>query len=177
MSTLILAVNSADHYQGNINADITLVKYGDYQCPSCRLAHTLVKQLLKEKGNALKFVFRNFPLRKFHPYAFISGVAAEAAGKQGQFWEMHDLIFENQVWLNSNFLMSLAEQLGLDMARFANDLKSEVLKGKVEMDLESGIRSGVNRVPTFFLNSKLMRYDGTYKSLTQAIRLQTEMKT
>ena len=89
---------------------------------------------------------------------------------------MHNLIFENQVWLNSNLLMSLAERLNLDIARFAKDLKSKVVLGKVDMDFESGVRSGVNGTPTFFLNSELTPYDGSYKSLLHAIRLQTERK-
>ena len=108
MSVLKLAINSADHHAGNVKADITLVEYGDFQCPYCRRAHPLVKRLLKEKGEVLHFVFRNFPLSEIHPHAYISAVTAEAAGKQGKFWEMHDLIFENQNKLSENYLLSLA---------------------------------------------------------------------
>src|SRR4029453_17643849 len=103
MSVLKLAVNSADHHAGNVKAVITLVEYGDFQCPYCRRAHPLVKRLLREKGSEINFVFRNFSLRKIHPLAYISSIAAEAAGRQSKFWEMHDLIFENQPLLTTNY--------------------------------------------------------------------------
>jgi protein-disulfide isomerase len=177
MSKLKPAVNSADHHQGNVNATITLVEYGDFECPHCRRAHPFVKRLLKEKGKELHFVFRNFPLREIHPHAYVSATAAEAAGKQGKFWEMHDLIFENQDKLNTNFLLSLAEDLSLDLAQFAKDSKSNEVQNKIEMDFESGIRSGVNGTPTFFLNgSPVLTYDETYESLLDAILLESEMK-
>ena len=177
MSTLKLPVNSADHHQGNINASITLVEYGDFQCPYCRRAHPLVKRLLRERGNELLFVFRNFPLRKIHPHAYISAITAEAAGKQGRFWEMHDLIFDNQNKLTTNYLLSLAEDIGLDLSQFAKDSKSEEIANKIETDFESGIRSGVNRTPTFFINgSPLLTYDETYESLLVAVQIEAEIK-
>jgi protein-disulfide isomerase len=177
MSVLRLAVNSADHHLGNIHAAMTLVEYGDFQCPYCRRAHPLVKRLIKERGNSLHFVFRNFPLRKIHPLAHISAITAEAAGKQGKFWEIHDLIFENQDKLSKNYLLSLVEDIGLDLAQFAEDSKSERILGKIEVDFESGIRSGVNGTPTFFLNgSPVLTYDETYESLLDAIELESEMK-
>jgi len=177
MSKLKPAVNSADHHQGNVNATITLVEYGDFECPHCRRAHPFVKRLLQERSKELHFVFRNFPLNEIHPHAYVSAVFAEAAGKQGKFWEMHDLIFENQDRLNSNFLLSLAEGLGLDLIQFAKDSKSEDVQNKIEKDFESGIRSGVNGTPTFFLNgSPVLTYDETYESLLDAVQLETEMK-
>jgi protein-disulfide isomerase len=177
MSTLKLAVNAADHHQGNVNANVTLVEYGDFECPHCGHAHPLIKQLLKEMGNDLHFVFRNFPLNEVHPHAFAAAITAEAAGMQGKFWEMHDLIFEKQDMLSTDFLMTLAHDIGLDMPRFARDTKSEVLQNKIETDFESGIRSGVNGTPTFFINGiKLLTYDETYESLLDAIQLESEMK-
>jgi protein-disulfide isomerase len=177
MSTLKPAVNSADHHQGNVNAAIALVEYGDFECPHCRRAHPFVKRLLKERSKELHFVFRNFPLQEIHPHAYVAAVTAEAAGKQNKFWEMHDLIFENQDKLTTNYLMSLAESLGLDFAQFAKDSKSEAVQSKIEMDFESGIRSGVNGTPTFFLNgSPILTYDETYESLLDAIRFESEMK-
>ena len=177
MSLLKLAVNSADHHLGNIHAATTLVEYGDFQCPYCRRAHPLVKRLLKESSNKLHFVFRNFPLRKVHPLAHISAITAEAAGKQGKFWEVHDLIFENQDKLSKNYLLSLVEDIGLDLAQFAEDSKRDEILGKIERDFESGIRSGVNGTPTFFLNgSPILTYDETYESLLDAIELESEMK-
>src|SRR6185369_13727683 len=177
MSVLRLAVNSADHHAGNVNAGITLVEYGDFQCPYCRRAHPLVKRLLKEKGDELHFVFRNFPLSEIHPHAYISAVTAEAAGKQGKFWEMHDLIFENQNRLNANYLLSLVENIGLDLEQFAEDSNSDEVLNKLEADFESGVRSGVNGTPTFFLNgTRLLTYDETYESLADAVQHEFEMK-
>jgi protein-disulfide isomerase len=177
MSTLKIAVNSKDHHLGNVNANITLIEYGDFQCPHCRRAHPFIKRLLKERGNDLHFVFRNFPLQEIHPHAYVAAIMAEAAGKQGKFWEMHDLIFENQDRLNTNFLLSLAQDIGLDMAQFARDSKSDEVQNKIETDFESGVRSGVNGTPTFFINgSKLLTYDETYESLLDAVLLESEMK-
>lgn len=177
MSTLKLAVNANDHHLGNVNATIIVVEYGDFECPHCRHAHPLIKRLLKERSNDLHFVFRNFPLTEVHPHAFTAAITAEAAGKQDKFWEMHDLIFENQDKLNTQFLLSLAENMGLDMKQFAKDFKSEELQNKIETDFESGIRSGVNGTPTFFINGiKLLTYDETYESLLDAVLLESEMK-
>ena len=177
MSTLKLPVNATDHHQGNANASIILVEYGDFQCPYCRRAHPLVKRLLKERGDDINFVFRNFPLREIHPHAYVAAVTAEAAANQNKYWEMHDLIFDNQDELNTDFLLSLVERIGLDMERFAKDFKSEALNNKIENDFEGGIRSGVNGTPTFFINgTKLLTYDETYESLLDAIQLEYEMK-
>jgi protein-disulfide isomerase len=177
MSTLKLAVNSNDHHQGDATANITLVEYGDFQCPHCRLAHPLIKRLLKERGDDLNFVFRNFPLQEIHHYAYAAAIVAEVAGKQGKVWEMHDLIFENQERLNNDYLLTLAQELKLDMKRFAEDFKSKDIQTKIETDFESGIRSGVNGTPSFFINgAKLLTYDETYESLEDAIQLENEMK-
>ena len=177
MSKLKPAVNSNDHHQGNVNGKITLVEFGDFECPHCRRAHPIVKRLLEERGKELHFVFRNFPLQEIHPHAYASATAAEAAGKQSRFWEMHDLIFENQDKLDINYLLTLAESLGLDFAQFTKDLKSEAVQSKIETDFESGIRSGVNGTPTFFLNgSPVLTYDETYESLLDAVELESEMK-
>jgi protein-disulfide isomerase len=176
MSTLKLAVNAADHHEGNEGASIVVVEYGDFQCPYCGRAYPLVKRLLKERGDDINFVFRNFPLREIHPYAYVAAITAEAAASQNKYWEMHDLIFENQDKLNTNYLVSLAEGIGLDMERFAKDSKSETLNNKIEIDFEGGIRSGVSGTPTFFINGhKVLTYDETYESLLDAIQLEAEM--
>jgi protein-disulfide isomerase len=164
-------------HRGNLNANITLIEYGDYQCPHCRRAHPFITRLLKERDNDLNFVFRNFPLQEAHQYAYTAAIVAETAGKEGKFWEMHDLIFENQDKLNTDFLLSLAEEIGLDMKRFTKDSKSEELLNKIETDFEGGIRSGVDGTPTFFINgTKLLTYDETYESLLDAIQLESEMQ-
>jgi len=111
-------------------------------------------------GTELKFVFRNFPLRKIHPNAFMASIATEAAGLQDKFWEMHDIIFENQKTLDPENIFLFAGSLGLDTERFKDDIQQRSLIDKVEKDFESGIRSGVNRTPTFFINGK--KYDGDW---------------
>ena len=139
MCALILGINPNDRCTGNPEASLTLVEYADFQCPSCRRSYALVKRLLKERSNDLHFIFRNFPLSQFHRHAYEAAVAAEAAGKQGKFWQMHDLIFENQNKLDANYLMSLAQEIGLDLAQFAIDRRSDEVNKKIEMDLKSGI--------------------------------------
>ena len=177
MSTLSLEVNSNDHRKGNLKATLTLVEYGDFQCPACRRAHGLVKRLLKERGNDLCFVFRNFPKPQFHPYAYAAAIAAEAAGKQSKFWEMYDLIFENQSKLDANYLVSLAQDIGLDSAQFDIDRKSDDVLNKIKMDIESGIRSGLKGTPTFFLNgSPILGSTRTYESLLAAIPIESNIK-
>jgi protein-disulfide isomerase len=174
MSILKVPVNGDDNHQGNRNAAITLVEYGDYQCPHCRRAYPLVKRLLEEKGEELNFVFRNFPLKKIHPLAFSAAVSAEAAGKQKKFWEMHDVIFENQNKITAHFLLILAGEIGLDIAQLERDLQSEEIRIKIENDFYSGILSGVNGTPSFFINgSRLLAYDETYESLLNAIVLES----
>lgn len=170
MSKLKTPVSDKDQQTGNLEAPITLVEYGDYQCPHCGHAHPLLKRLLKEKGKTFRFVFRNFPLQESHPAAFMAALAAEAAGKQDKFWEMHDIIFENQQDLHGNSFTHFAENIGLDLQQFAKDWEGPEQVAKVEGDFESGIRSGVNGTPSFFVNGeKLNTYDGTYESLVQAI--------
>lgn len=177
MNILKQPVTPADHQQGNINAAITLIEYGDFECPYCGRAHPLVKRLLKEMPDDIHFIFRNFPLTEIHPYAYASAVAAEAAGKQNKFWEMHDLIYENQEKLNTAYLLTLAENLQINMKQFALDMKSKETERKVEMDFEGGIRSGVNGTPTFFLNgNRLSTYNETYKSLHDAVLLELEVQ-
>jgi protein-disulfide isomerase len=162
-------VSDNDQFTGNLSSVNRLVEYGDYQCPHCGHAHPLVKRLLSERGNDFLFVFRNFPLQQIHPAAFMAAAAAEAAGSQGQFWTMHDFIFENQKKLLVRKLPEYAETLGLDMDQFLQQLESDSIKEKIEADFESGVRSGVNGTPTFYINGERLDYDTTYESLLKAI--------
>ncbi|PZU85410.1 MAG: disulfide bond formation protein DsbA [Chryseobacterium sp.] len=161
-------VNKNDHTQGNENADLVIVEYGDYQCPYCGAAYPVLKALMKEFGGQVKFVFRNFPLSEMHQYARPAAIAAEAANLQGKFWGMHDAIYENQGALNENFLMKLAEKLNLNIPQFEKDLRNPGLAEKVDSDFESGIISGVNGTPSFFVNDK--KFDGSAMELLQLIR-------
>jgi len=159
MKQLIPVVNSNDHVAGNSLATIELVEYGDYECPYCGRAYPLVKDIQQKLGSELKFVFRNFPLSKIHPHAFQAAIATEAAALQNKFWEMHDRVFENQKILDDENIFLLAMSIGLDPELFKNDIEKKSLKEKVEKDFDSGIRSGVNRTPTFFINGEKYHYD------------------
>jgi protein-disulfide isomerase len=147
------------------------VEYGDYQCPYCGAAYPVVKRLQKKLGKKLRFVFRNFPLTEAHPYALIAAGAAEAAALQGKFWDMHDLLFEQQTFLEPDIIPQWAERIGLDLEKFGNDIKQGVVEKRLQEDRQSGIRSGVNGTPTFFINGT--RYDGSpdYASLLAALEL------
>ncbi|MCW3089712.1 MAG: oxidoreductase [Ferruginibacter sp.] len=154
-------VNAKDHIQGNEDAVIELVEYGDYQCPHCGRAYPILKNIQRRLGKDVKFVFRNFPLAESHPNAVHAAIAAEAAALQNEFWEMHDTLFENQRRLSDNALLSYAEQLGLSIEQFRKDFEDEKQSAKVENDLESGIRSGVNGTPSFFINGA--KYNGNWE--------------
>ncbi len=161
--------NDSDNIQGNLNASITLVEYGDYQCPHCGHAYPIVKNIQKTFGDKLRFVFRNFPLQNIHPMAVSAAIATLAAAKQNKYWEMHDIIFENQSDLYGNSFYHFAQKLGLDLIQFENDVFEKDLSNKVYSDFESGVESGVNGTPTFFINNK--RYNGnpSEEDLTDAI--------
>jgi protein-disulfide isomerase len=155
------AVSAIDHLWGNKDALIELVEYGDFQCPHCGRAFPIIKRLKETMKDAIKFVFRNFPISKIHPQAKPASVAAEAAALQNRFWEMHDIIFENQKKLNNNSLLEYAAAIGLELIKFNEDIHRENLLEKVEKDFMSGLRSGVNATPTFFING--IRYEGSWE--------------
>ncbi|MFD2940332.1 MULTISPECIES: DsbA family protein [Flavobacterium] len=148
------AVSKTDHIQGKKDADILIVEYGDYQCPYCGAAYPILKEIMKKYGKQIKFVFRNFPLSEMHQYARPAAIVAEAAALQGKFWEMHDAIYENQRILSEPFLLELVEKLELDPHQFNVDIKKPELAAKVDSDFESGILSGVNGTPSFFVNGR-----------------------
>jgi protein-disulfide isomerase len=169
MSKLSIAVSDKDHRQGGPDAPCTLVEYGDYQCPSCGQAYPIVKRVQKHFGKRLLFVFRNFPLSEMHPYAEPAAESAEFAGAHHKFWEMHDLLYENQDRLDDALLFQLAEQLQLDPEKLRQALASKEFEPRVRADFRGGVRSGVNGTPTFFINGQ--RHDGAYDyaSLVEAI--------
>jgi protein-disulfide isomerase len=157
---LILPVGERDHAQGPADAPLTLVEYGDFECPYCGMAHPLVKDAQRRLGDRLRFVFRHFPITTSHPHARQAAEAAEAAAAQGQFWAMHDLLYEHQQTLDDAHLRQFAAQLGLDEERFAADMTEHRYAARVREDFMSGVRSGVNGTPTFFINGA--RYDGRW---------------
>ena len=166
---LTVPINDKDHAQGPPDAPVTLVEYGDYECPYCGNAYPIIKRLQKELGPRLRFVFRNFPLNTIHAHAGVAAQAAEAAAAQGRFWEMHDLLYEHQQDLGEADLLHYALTLGLEPYRFEADLSSEIFARKVSDDFRGGVRSGVNGTPTFFINGA--RYAGPhdYDSLKAAL--------
>jgi protein-disulfide isomerase len=160
MSGLTMPVSERDHIQGNPNAPVTLLEYGDYECPYCGAAYPIVKQVQQRMGDRLRFVFRNFPLTQAHPHAEHAAEAAEAAGAQGMFWEMHDTLYEHQHALDDDDLVRYAADLGLDVGRFVRGMGEHAYADRVREDFVSGMRSGVNGTPTFFINGR--RHDGSY---------------
>jgi len=157
---LTLPVTERDYAQGSADAPATLVEYGDYECPHCGRAYPIVKDVQRRLGSRLRFVFRNFPLAEIHPHAQHAAEAAEAAAAQERFWEMHDTIFEHQRALDDRHLLGLAKSLGLDESRFEQELKAHVHAARVREDFLSGVRSGVNGTPTFFING--VRHDDSW---------------
>jgi protein-disulfide isomerase len=156
--SLTIPVSPDDHVQGPANAPVTWVEYGDYECPGCGSAYPMVKVIQKRLGAKLRFVFRNMPLNEIHPDAERAAEAAEAAGAQGKFWEMHDALYEHQEQLGPELASILAKRLHLDIARFEQDLDSRRFRDRVKRDFMGGVRSGVNGTPTFFIDGE--RYDG-----------------
>ena len=174
MTKLTVAVSAKDHIQGDPKAPVTLVEYGDYQCPSCGQAYPIVKRLQKHFGKRLAFVFRNFPLSQIHQYAEPAAETAEYAGIHHKFWEMHDLLYENQGSLDDGLFLELSQQLNLDIDKLTQALESKQFEPRVKADFSGGVRSGVNGTPTFFINGQ--RHDGSYdyESMVEAISLALE---
>ena len=162
-SVLKIPVSVSDHIRGDLSAKIKLLEYGDFQCPHCGDAYAGIKELQKEFGAKMVFIFRNFPTAETHIYAMQAAIAGEAAALQNKFWEMHDIMYENQTKLTFGGLRNLAKQIGLDIAKYSKDIEDENLQLKVEKEFESGVRSGVNWTPSFFINGE--KFDGTSKDL------------
>lgn len=159
MAILTTPVTTNDHVQGSINAPLTLLEYGDYECRSCGRMHPIIKQVQKHFGNDLRFVFRNFSMAEQHPLAEVAAETAEFAGTYQRFWEMHDLIYENQERLSMQTLFDLTESLKLSVRELKDVLVSRPFLAKIRSDLNSGTHSGVKHTPTLFINGQ--RYDGS----------------
>jgi protein-disulfide isomerase len=169
VSRLALPVGPRDHFRGHPDAPVILVEYGDYECPACGEAHHVLRNLLVQAQGRATLVFRNFPLTTVHPHAQGAAEAAEAAGAQERFWQMHDVLFENQQALDPDSLLEYADALRLDVDRFVADLVSRRFAGRVREDFLSGVRSGVNGTPTFFING--LRHDAGLDALSDALDL------
>jgi protein-disulfide isomerase len=169
MSTLKNPVTSADHIQGDDSAPVTLVEYGDYQCPYCGQAYPIVKRVQKHFGKRLRFVFRNFPLIEMHPDAEFAAETAEFAAGKGKFWETHDFLYENHKRLGGELYAEIAQQLKVAPADLRAALEKREFAQRVRGDFSGGVRSGVNGTPTFFINGQ--RHDASfdYETLVAAI--------
>ena len=152
--------NESDHILGDPDAEVVLVEYGDYECPHCRASHDILQQLLPRFGDRIAFAFRHFPLTEIHPHAEAAAEAAEHAGAHGKFWEMHNAIYLNQDAMGPALLIELGQALGLSEQSLREALANGAYRDKVRSDFMSGVRSGVNGTPTFFINGQ--RYEGSY---------------
>jgi protein-disulfide isomerase len=159
-----------DHIRGAIDGPVTVVEYGDFECPYCGLAEPVIRELLRDFEQEVRYVWRHLPLNDVHPHAQLAAEAAEAAADQGAFWEMHDLMLDHQDALEASDLVDYAKQLGLDVERFTNNLRDHAGTARVAEDVDSADLSGVSGTPTFFINSR--RQHGAYDigSLSAAVR-------
>jgi protein-disulfide isomerase len=157
MSHLFIPVNAQDHAQGPDTAPVTLVEYGDYECPYCGEAYPVLKAVQRALGDRLRFVFRNFPISELHPDAVVAAEFAEAAAQAGKFWEAHDMLYERQAALAESDLLAYGEEIGLS-PQVLHRAFGGAFDSKIEVDFSGGVRSGVNGTPTLFING--LRYDG-----------------
>jgi protein-disulfide isomerase len=159
-----------DHIEGPVNASLTLVEYGDYQCPYCGAAYPEVKRVQKELGSELRFVFRNFPLTNIHEHAMNAAETAEAASVQGKFWPMHDFLYEHQATLGDpSVALGYAKKLGLDGQKLEREIAQHVYQKRIKDDFMGGVRSGVNGTPTFYVNGIRHDEDAVAKALIEAL--------
>ncbi len=170
---LKIPVSAEDHLQGDPHAPVMLVEYGDYECPHCGRAYPIVQRVQKHFGKQLAFVFRNFPLNEIHPHAQSAAESAEFAAAHQRFWEMHDLIFENQAQLGMPMLLQLAGTLGLSGTDLGSAPESEKYTPHVKKDFLGGVRSGVNGTPTFFINGR--RHDAAFEFEDLVAAIQTQL--
>ncbi|HEV3245151.1 MAG TPA: thioredoxin domain-containing protein [Candidatus Paceibacterota bacterium] len=165
VATTVPPITSADHVQGDANSKVTVIEYGDFECPACGEWEPLVEQLEQQYDNRVEFVFRNFPLYQIHPFAKIGAQAAEAAALQGKYWQMHDLLYKNQAeWtadttlqpadVVSKFFNGYAQSLGLNVSQFDTDINSSAVIARVQRDIDSGDAAQINHTPTFFVDLK-----------------------
>jgi protein-disulfide isomerase len=167
--SLALPPEPTDHLLGSEHARVTLIEYGDFECPSCKVAATTPKLLLERYPNKIRFIFRHFPLLDAHPHAFIAAEVAEAAAAQGKFWSMHDVLFQNQAHLKDKDLHRYATDIGMDMARYTAEMDDHIYLQKVREHMEGGRRSHIRATPTFFLDGAVQDISFGMKALHDAV--------
>ena len=166
---LAVPVSDVDHVLGVAHAPVTVVEYGDFECPNCKQAAPAVKGLLDRLAGRVRLVFRHFPLEEVHPHVMHAALAAEAAGAQGKFWQMHDLLFENQHHLKLRQLRGYAEKLELDMERYDIEMSDELYLQRVREHVGGGNRGGVRATPTFFINGRIQDVSFGLHSLVDGV--------
>ncbi len=162
-------VTPTDHSRGPVHAPVTIVEYGDFQCPNCKQAKPAIEIVLRRFPERVRFVYRHFPLMEVHPHALMAAEAAECAGAQGRFWEMHETLFEHQTRLDREHLLRYADDLGLDVARFTSELDGEVYRQRVLEHRVGGERSGVRGTPGFFINGRIVDVSFGLQALRGAV--------
>jgi protein-disulfide isomerase len=170
MTQLKSAPSERDHHRGSLKAAVILVEYGDFQCPYCGAAFPEIERVVQDLKDKICFVFRHFPLVNAHEHALLAAMAAEAADQQGRFWPMHRLLYKNQADLSEENILKFAKTLGLNIERFQKDLERDDLIEKIQHDLDTGNRSGVNGTPTLYLNGRLLQEAATYENIVSAIQ-------
>jgi protein-disulfide isomerase len=176
MSTLKAPLTPRDHVLGPAAAPVTIVEYGDYECPYCAAVHPVVTLVLRRFGSSVRFAFRHFPLSQIHPYAQSAAESAEYCGAHGRFWEMHGAIFENQNQLGLPLLFEIASALGLSEEELREALLKRTYEEKVKADFLGGVRSGVNGTPTFFINERRHNGSHSYADLVSAVEANLQLK-
>ncbi len=167
---LTTALSAADHRQGNLQASLWLLEYGDYECPYCIQAEPLTRHLVETFGDRMTFVFRHFPQVEVHPHAELAAEAAEAAAEQGKFWPMHHKLFEQQHHLAASALAAYAESIGLDMHRFNGEMADRIYTQRVQEHRLAGTRAGLRATPTFLLNGSIVDVSFGLERLEAAIQ-------
>ena len=167
--SLAVPPEPTDHLEGSEHARVTLVEYGDFECPSCKVAAATPKLLLERFPNKIRFIYRHFPLQDAHPHALLAAEASEAAGAQQKFWRMHDLLFQNQAHLKDKDLHRYATELGLDLARYTAEMDDRIYLQKVREHIESGRRSHIRATPTFFVDGIVQDISFGMKALHDAV--------
>jgi protein-disulfide isomerase len=167
--TLAVPPEPTDHTQGSEHARVVVVEYGDFECPSCKVAAATPTLLMERFPNQVRFVFRNFPLEEAHPHALLAAEAAEAVAAQGEFWQMYDVLFRNQAHLKSADLQRYAGDLGIDMARYVAEMDDHIYLQKVRGHISSGRLSHIRATPTFFINGVVQDISFGMKSLHDAV--------
>jgi protein-disulfide isomerase len=170
-----VTVSEQDHVRGAVAAKVTLVEFGDFQCPACGAYEPLIRQVEADNANVLRVVFKHFPLTQIHPNALLAAKASEAAGLQGKFWEMHDILYDKQTeWSGTlsarDAFIAYAGTLGLDVAKFTQDLNNQSIEDKVVAEYKEGIRLGVQGTPTFFLNGKMIQNPSSPEEFNKLIQ-------